>query len=437
MRKLAVVTFSTVFLLGAAAVVLAGPPQSDNFDKGLAPFWKAKQTTGGTTFPTPSYEVKDGRLIMRSADNDVWTTTWEPYFIYQDGITGDFTVQLKVLAVPQLNEWSHVGIMVCTTPIPDVYTDPSEIPTWWLVATCRNRTETKGGGQGQSRSISTNEGLQPPYWIRLDRQGSIIRTYYSLDGGKTWEQLNDDFNLEAENVQVPLQDPLAVGIHMQTHAGQTMGEAIVDNFQAGTIDQAGKLPGDAAAPAEVTGSVKDDKGEPVAQGTTVTATAADGTVLNARVDADGNFRMLLDPGSYTFGVASDEFEVPEAKPVEVAGGAKITQNLVVKPYPSIDLSTESADTSVTALVMADAYPGDLGPIAPGFKDTDWVAVDWPADLNLNPVNTNSWFWYRIKFAIPASFKAYKGRTLWLYNFNCDDSDVTFVNGHYVGHMLWM
>lgn len=436
-RTLAAVALCTALMLAAVAGAFAGPPQSDNFDQGLAPFWKAKQTTGGTTFPTPSYRVENGRLIMRSADNDVWTTTWEPYFIYQDGITGDFTVQLKVLAVPQWNEWSHVGIMVCTTPIPDVYTDPSEIPTWWLVAAARNRTETKGGGQGQSRNFTTNEGLQPPYWIRLDRQGNIIRTFYSLDGGKTWEQLNDDFDIENENVQRYLEEPLAVGIHMQTHAGQTLGEAIVDNFQAGTIDQAGKLPGDAALPAEVTGSVKDDKGNPVAQGTTITATAADGTVMNARVDADGNYRMLLDAGTYTFGVASDEFEVPEAKPVQMAGGAKVTQNLVVKPYPSIDLSTASADTAVTALAAADAYPGDWGPIAPAFKDTDWVAVDWPADLAGNPVNTNSWFWYRIKFTIPASFKAYKGRTLYLYNFNCDDSDLTFVNGHFVGQMLWM
>jgi regulation of enolase protein 1 (concanavalin A-like superfamily) len=443
--RLHILLLCAVFAAFAVGAVFAAPPQSDNFEgTTLKPFWKTKQVIYDTAYPTPSYEVRNGLLILRSADQDVWMNRFEPYYIYQEGITGDFTVQLKVISVPQLNEWSHVGILVCSGPIPDSYTDPNDIPTWWLIAATRNRCETKGGGQGQSRSITTIEGIQPPYWIRLDRRGTIIRVFYSLDGGKTWEQVNDDIDMSAENVQRPFEDPLTVGIHMQTHAGQAMGEAVVASFQAGTIDQAGKLPGDAAAPAQVTGSVKDEKGNPVAAGTTVQAVSETGLVMNARTDADGNFRMFLDPGTYTFTVASDEYEVPGAQPVKIEAGKQVTQNLVVKPYPFIDLSSASTDTTVSVTAWGGyddptvVRPDNFDPAKPEFKETaNWMQVDWPADLQAgNPVPNNSWFWYRIKFRIPDKFKQYKGQALFLSGFNCDDSDLTFVNGHFVGQMLW-
>jgi hypothetical protein len=309
-----------------AASAMAAPPQSDDFKNGLGSFWKAKQVSNGTAFPAPTYKVENGKLYLTSADDDIWTTTFEPYILYQE-VSGDFTAQMKVQSIPQCNEWSHIGLLAAAD-LPDSYSDSTTIPTWFLVAAGRSHgTESKGGGQGQSTN-STGTETQPPYWIRMDRKDGVFTIYNSLDGGKTWNQAYPDFApLDAVE---PMPDNILFGISEQTHCGQTLGTAVVSNFEAGTIDMAGKLPGDAATPSKLSGAVKDASGSAVTTGTVITATDAGGNIFNALTDADGNYSMTLDPGTYKVSGPAD-FEVTGNSSVTIASGTDSSLDLTLKP----------------------------------------------------------------------------------------------------------
>ncbi|MBW3622979.1 MAG: VCBS repeat-containing protein [Armatimonadetes bacterium] len=230
-------------------------PQSDAFGagrNGLSSFWKARQTQRrDAPLPTPGYHyyLFDGKLSLTSADYDVWMGIWEPFFIYQDGIYGDFTMQVKVEIVPTCSELSAVGLMVAGR-VPAFYARPEEIPTWGLVhATKGLGVEAKwgGGGGGQSSLADVMDpNLKPPYWLRLDRQGSTLSFFTSTDGGKMWKPVVPPVNLEQRGWT--LRDPITAGIVQQTHCEATPGTAFVSNFQAGPLSQAGKLPGDTTAP---------------------------------------------------------------------------------------------------------------------------------------------------------------------------------------------
>jgi hypothetical protein len=432
-------------MLAMTAGAFAAAPQSDDFKNGLASFWKAKQTTGATTFPAPSYSVNNGRLSLTSADNDIWTTTYEPYLVYQDGITGNFTIQLKIQSLPQNSDWGSVGLFIAQSA-PDKITDTTagtDIPTWWALGATRDYgIQSKGGGQGASINTTIANGLQPPYWVRMDREDSLISIYYSTDGGATWIPAGDPVDMGAQTVN-QFEDPLVVGIFDQTHNGTNLGTAIVSNFEGGTLDQAGKLPGDPAAPAVVTGAATDGQGNPLAAGVNVYATDANGNVYTTRVDASGNYTMYLDPGTYTFGGNPAQYDNSVAKPVTFTAGQSATNDITLTPFPYLDLNTLTNATntppdSVRAWgdVAGIILPGSFDPANPTFDDQNFIDVDWPADLNGNPVPTTTWFWYRIQFKIPASFQSNQGKAVLLNNFNVDDSDLTFVNGHFVGQTMW-
>ena len=70
---------------------------------------------------------------------------------------------MKVIKIPQCNEWSDIGLMVVNTPVPEKYSTAAQIPTWWeLYASRSHGVGSKGGGQGKSREVTAIEGIQPP-----------------------------------------------------------------------------------------------------------------------------------------------------------------------------------------------------------------------------------------------------------------------------------
>lgn len=232
-------------VVGLRSTPVSNPPRSDAFQSALAPFWTAKQTLGPqSSLPAPSLSVQNGRLSLTSANNDVWLGTWEPYFVYQEGIVGDFTMQVKVESVPACSPYSGVGLMVAQN-VPDRYAQVGEIPTWAMIhAANQLGTEAKWGGRGNSRTsygTVTAPALKLPYWLRLDRRGDEV-TFYTSKDGRTWSVYGSPVNLAAVPGVYSLQEPVSAGIVMQTHCVATPGTAVVSDFRAGDISLAGRLP---------------------------------------------------------------------------------------------------------------------------------------------------------------------------------------------------
>jgi hypothetical protein len=228
--------------VGLRADFEAHPPRSDDFFTGLGPFWKAKQPFGDTPFPPPTWDTPDRSLLsLTSANNDLWLGTWEPYFLYQDGLFGDFTMRVTVHSVPECGDLSAVGLMVAQG-VPNRISGPESIPSWGAVFATRDYgPEAKWGGKGRSETsfpASIDPGMKPPYRLRLDRRGSILSFYASGDGN-AWNLVAGPVDLAARGWT--LGDPVSAGIVEQTHCGSgVLGTATVSQFVAGPLDAPGQ-----------------------------------------------------------------------------------------------------------------------------------------------------------------------------------------------------
>jgi len=189
------------------------------------------------------------------------------------------------------------------------------------------------------------------------------------------------------------------------------------------------------------GTVTDESGKPVGGGK-VRIVGPEGS-REIPVWPDGTFSTAVPAGDYSV-VPIGETAEPVTPANVTVKDSTVTVQLKVRQVLDIDLSTASTDTTVSAKAWGGidnpvlVRPDNFDPAKPDFKETaEWMDVQWPADLQAgNPVPNNSWFWYRIKFRMPASMAQYKGRPFVLWNFQVDDSDITFFNGHYIGHMMW-
>lgn len=223
-----------LILQRALGVPPASPPASDEFSLGLSTTWKTKQPS----IPlTPSAGSGYGKLFLSSVDNDVWMSTWEPFYVYQDRIVGDFTMKVKVDDTGACNDLSAVGLMV-TQSMPDTLVHPSDIPSWALIfASHAYGTYASWGGGGTSSTslvAKPEPGVFPSvYWVRLDRKGSKVTTYWSVDGVMNWVSVA---SVDMNEKGYPLNDPITAGIVQQAHCGGTPTTASVSHFQAGPLE---------------------------------------------------------------------------------------------------------------------------------------------------------------------------------------------------------
>jgi len=426
MRIHALVSFAVVLLLFCGLGVQAAPPQSDDWSAGKpAAFWTFERI-GDTNDIGEITKVEKGRLTMTASGADIWGSVDGMSFLYQS-VTGDFQVTLQVISGldAPADSYSKAGVMIRSSNDPSAaYLYLFESPRRFGVGWEGRRDDGAGADFAEN---PTN--AQPPIYLRLVRYKGTITPFTSTDG-IVFQQSGSACSV-ADFPGLDRDDVL-VGLAQTAH-----------NMDVTMVCEAVYGPFTAVSPLYVvSGTVTDEAGKPITTGQVKLAGAKETVLVN--VGTDGTFSAVVPPGDYELMAVGRAVE-PVGGPVKVTvKDAAVKADLKAKPIPIIDLSTASTDVKVSVKAWGGVddstliRPESLDPAKPDFRETtDWMEVDWPADLQAgNPVPNYSWFWYRIKFKMPASLADYKGRAFALWNFQVDDSDVTFFNGHYVGHMLW-
>lgn len=233
--------------LTPSATPFAHIPVSDNLiRREVKEVWNLKQTLGATALPVPSIPFASypqyNELILASANNDIWQGIWEPAFLYQDGLTGDFSMRVQVREVPGCSPLSGAGLMVAQS-VPDRINSSAEIPTWGLILLTRSYgVEAKWGGQGISQTSLTAASPDnvsfTPKWLRLDRKGNVLSFYVGTKEPlledpylfSDWQTVSE-VNLGTLSGVSPLRGTITAGIVMQTHCGEVVGEAAITRFQ--------------------------------------------------------------------------------------------------------------------------------------------------------------------------------------------------------------
>lgn len=296
--------------LGLRVPALAVPLQSDDFQKGLASFWKVHQilrdTDAGTYGPAKA-EASGGMLRMTSESDDIWFKKFQPFLVYQENITGAFDIRIQAISHNGEDSRSGAGGLMILQNVPHVVVedDPTTYPSHWMIdATNGHGPEDKGGGQAQSREnelldLGIGTPLPPPYWLRMLRIGNSLWRFHSTDGGKSW--ITDGPRVDLAHIRSwladdvkPIKDPVAVGIVQQAHdqAGNPV-TAVLGPFQATTVPTG-----------TLTGVMCDLNARPLPHAT-FRAIAMSGSVIPVGTDipiiADENGELSeeLAPGTYT------------------------------------------------------------------------------------------------------------------------------------------
>jgi glucose/arabinose dehydrogenase/fibronectin type 3 domain-containing protein len=182
-----------------------------------------------STLPTPSWVDQDigavaaagsfvdtgASMTITGSGADIWGTADEFHFAYQP-LNGDGELVARVTNITTGHMWSKVGLMVRET----------------AAANSRHGTIFLGALKGAAFQYRTNNGgtsagdngdsiTTLPRWIRVQRQGNVIRGYFSSDG-VNWTQ-------RGTVTLASLPTSVLIGVAYTSHVDGTIGSATLDN----------------------------------------------------------------------------------------------------------------------------------------------------------------------------------------------------------------
>jgi len=172
-------------------------PIHDEFDDGLVdPAW-TRTGVGGAS--GSASETGDEWLRIRAYGSRIWSSSDNFYYVHQS-MSGDFDARLRIVSVPQCDQYSKMGLMVRDT------TDRRSRHVSMLQTRSRGLQLLRRysyGGDTSRDDISSSGAV----WVRIVRSGDTFG-YYSSTAGDPGV---GDWTYHA-SVDVSMSDPVQVGI---------------------------------------------------------------------------------------------------------------------------------------------------------------------------------------------------------------------------------
>ena len=173
-------------------------------------------TDVGAVAAAGSHSISGNSFTVRASGADIWNTADEFYYVYRT-LAGDGEITAQVGSITNTHEWTKAGVMLreslaansrfalmCVTP--------------GKGATFHYRTSTGGSAAPKN---SGNLTTQAPYWVRVKREGTIVRGYLSPDG-TNWTLHN---SVTLSN----LASTVYVGLALTSHLDGTIATAVFNN----------------------------------------------------------------------------------------------------------------------------------------------------------------------------------------------------------------
>ncbi len=187
--------------------------ESDGFNSFSVDSKWTKTDVGGDTTPAPS--IVNGVLNLTGSGQNIWGTSDFFSYLYQSGISGDFTIDVHVKSLMNTAGFAKAGIMVRQT----------------LAANSQHAMAliTRSNGAGFYRRLTSGAtsqntlaaGVVTPEWVRIVRSGDTFTGYYSEDGS-TWNLIG--------NATVNMTDPVIIGLAVTSANAAQDNTAEFDNF---------------------------------------------------------------------------------------------------------------------------------------------------------------------------------------------------------------
>jgi len=197
--------------------------------------WKSIDIGSAAEYDNPGsteYDEVSGNWIIKGDGRDIWGTGDGCRFVYQE-VSGDFEISCQVLSVENTHASARGGVMARTTTEKDsAYALAVARPKDGNGGVFQWRREKGGGSEPDGWGLKGPE-YDPPYYVKLVREGNTFFGFKSKDGNK-WEELHT-VN-QPSQVEIEMGDPVLVGLVVNSHAGGILCTAEFDSLEASFLE---------------------------------------------------------------------------------------------------------------------------------------------------------------------------------------------------------
>ena len=192
----------------ARTVTVTGPG-------GLPSGWTAADI--GATPLRGVTQYLNGTFTIAGA-GDVRGTADSFQFAYRQA-TGDVTIRARVMSVQNLQPWSKAGVMIRESLAANAAVGMA------FVSAGAGNAFFKRLTTGASGTITTGRAVAAPYWVRIERRGSVVTASQSSDG-VTWATI-DTMTMSAPTMYV--------GLAVASATSTTLGTGVFDNVTVSSL----------------------------------------------------------------------------------------------------------------------------------------------------------------------------------------------------------
>ncbi|MBL7187566.1 MAG: discoidin domain-containing protein [Phycisphaerae bacterium] len=170
-----------------------------------------------------SYDAAGGTYTLRSAGPDIWGTADGFHFAYKE-LVGNGSITARVDGITDGGVWAKVGVMVRESLEPGA-------THAMMAVTPANRVSfvhRLAANEGTSDANGDADAFAMPHWVRITREGNILRGEHSSDGVNWTGPTADPAQTE---VGAFLPQTVYVGLAMSSFKPGQFAEATFTNVQ--------------------------------------------------------------------------------------------------------------------------------------------------------------------------------------------------------------
>jgi glucose/arabinose dehydrogenase/regulation of enolase protein 1 (concanavalin A-like superfamily) len=164
---------------------------------------------GGPSVPGDAVFASDGTVTVIGAGHDVWGDADQFHFCHQ-ALAGDGSITARVVSQQHTNDWAKSGVMIKEAPVAG-----ADYAAVMLTPVHGVRLQT-----GFDTDVAGDEDAVAPTWLRLTREGMIVRAFHS-DDGETWTQF----------AVTVIGGPAVVGLFVTSHNGSSPNTTVFDEVE--------------------------------------------------------------------------------------------------------------------------------------------------------------------------------------------------------------
>ncbi|WP_254274624.1 hypothetical protein [Haloarcula marina] len=123
---------------------------------------------------------------LNGAGDDIYGSADHCHFAYEQ-VSGDTTIQTRVTRQEATHDWAKAGVMIRDSLSADaknamMYVTPDN------PSANGSRFQWRSSTGGSSSNTDPNDGVNAPYWVKIERVGDTLTGYNSRDG-QSWTEI--------------------------------------------------------------------------------------------------------------------------------------------------------------------------------------------------------------------------------------------------------